>query len=534
MEQLRTQIECYSEQNVDEKSAKEALLDLLDKYGDNMLKRNPYGHITVAAIVLNQNASALLMVYHNIYQSFAWPGGHSDEEKDLLKKIMEEVKEETGLVDLQPLSGGMISLDALPVKAHIKNGEPVEAHLHYNATFALIASDRQTLAIKEDENTQVAWIGLDEWRTVCQEKHMISIYEKVIIRSLKLQEEKERIYTELSVRLLPWYEKNARALPWRNTKDPYKIWISEIMLQQTRVEAVKDYYDRFLQTLPSISDLANASEEVLLKLWEGLGYYSRVKNLQKSAKIIVEEYDGVFPEKYEQIRALPGIGDYTAAAIASYCFGKEIAAVDGNVLRVVCRAGEDYSDITKQATKKTIGEKLTKVYPTGENKENFNQSLMELGATVCLPNGTPRCNICPLNEICMANKNRVWHTLPRKAKKKPRKREEKTVFLFFCNGKIAVEKRREKGLLAGLWQFPNVTGAYKVQDALDLMKEWDIEPISVEKEILGEHIFTHIEWSMRCFYVVCKKMNERFVWLEREEIEKKIPLPSAFRQFLEQ
>ena len=273
------------------------------------------------------------------------------------------------------------------------------------------------------------------------------------------------IYQKLPEACIPWYRKNARDLPWRRTTDPYAIWLSEIMLQQTRVEAVRGYYLRFLQEFPSIQALARAEEGKLLKLWEGLGYYNRVRNMHKAAKVIMKENNGVFPSEYSEILSLPGIGEYTAGAIASTCFAEPIAAVDGNVLRLISRITEDGEDILKDTTRKRIKAYLETVYPKDTPGE-FTQSLMELGAVVCIPVGEPKCIICPARSFCRAYVHGTWRQFPVKEKKKGRKIEERTVFILQCREKMAVSQRKAKGLLANLWEFPNIEGKLPVKAAI--------------------------------------------------------------------
>ncbi|MBQ2995239.1 MAG: A/G-specific adenine glycosylase [Peptococcaceae bacterium] len=342
---------------------------------------------------------------------------------------------------------------------------------------------------------------------------------------------KQSLYAQLPDLLLPWYAENARNLPWRQDKNPYHIWLSEIMLQQTRVEAVKGYYQRFLDALPDIKALAEAPEDLLLKLWEGLGYYSRVRNLQKAAKVIMQEHDGVFPPDYKSILALPGIGEYTAGAIGSICFDIPEPAVDGNVLRIISRITENYSDVLSPATKKFVADALRSVYPTGETAYTFNQSMMELGATICVPNGAPKCTICPVQQICMAYDNDSRDQLPQKEPKKKRRIEHKTVFVLSCNGKIAVQKRPSDGLLAGLWQYPNVAGTLNIQQALDQAALWQVKPNAVQKELHDKHIFTHVEWHMVCYYLVCETENDLFTWVDNIMLESEIALPTAFKRF---
>ncbi len=336
----------------------------------------------------------------------------------------------------------------------------------------------------------------------------------------------------LPERLLPWYAAHRRDLPWRENKDPYRVWLSEIMLQQTRVEAVKGYYARFLQELPTIAALADASEQTLLKLWEGLGYYSRVRNLQKAAQTIMRDYGGRFPQTYDEVRGLAGVGPYTAGAICSICFDLPTPAVDGNVLRVMARYTASYAPVTEEKVKRETARTLAAVYPAGHCGE-FTQALMELGATVCLPNGTPLCESCPLSDLCAANRRGCWRELPVKAAKKPRRTEERTVFILRCGEKLAVCKRPERGLLAGLWQLPDVAGTLTAQEALSQAEQWGVHPCGIEKVVKRTHIFTHVEWKLTGCYLLCTQENA-FSWFTAQELREKIGLPTAYRQFLEE
>ncbi|MBQ1264648.1 MAG: A/G-specific adenine glycosylase, partial [Oscillospiraceae bacterium] len=313
--------------------------------------------------------------------------------------------------------------------------------------------------------------------------------------------------------LLSWYETARRDLPWRKDRQPYHVWLSEIMLQQTRVEAVKGYYERFLRELPTVEALASCEPDRLHKLWEGLGYYSRVKNLQKAAQTVVTEYGGTFPHDYDKIRRLAGIGDYTAGAIASICFDEPTPAVDGNVLRVLSRVTEDGSDILLQKTKKDFAERLQNIYPKGRCGD-FTQALMELGATVCVPNGEPHCEVCPLRQLCAANAHQTQAKYPVKSPKKEKKLQEKTVFVLTCDGHCAVSKRPDTGLLAGLWELPNIEGKCSAQQAISQAEAWGTQPKELIKELEKVHIFTHIKWEMRCFYIVCSQKSEQFEWVD--------------------
>ena len=340
------------------------------------------------------------------------------------------------------------------------------------------------------------------------------------------------VFKNLSQVLIPWYREHQRDLPWRRDKEPYHVWLSEIMLQQTRVEAVKGFYARFLEALPTIADLAACDDELLHKLWEGLGYYSRVRNLKKAAIRIMEDHGGVFPGEYQQIRALPGIGDYTAGAICSICFDMPRAAVDGNVLRVVSRLTEDATPIDLPAQKRAVTAALEAVYPAEAG--DFTQALMELGATLCGPNWTPKCEECPCRSFCGGARNGTAQQFPVKLPKKEKRVEEKTVFILSCDGRYALRKRSDNGLLAGLWEFPNVAGKLETEQALEVLQGKGIRVREIRKQIERKHIFTHIIWEMRGIYLEVSEETDGFIWLSAEQIEKEAALPTAFRQFWEE
>ena len=327
--------------------------------------------------------------------------------------------------------------------------------------------------------------------------------------------------------LLNWYAAGHRDLPWRRDREPYHVWISEIMLQQTRVEAVRGYYARFLAALPTAEAFADASEELCRKLWEGLGYYSRVRNAQRAAKQIAAA--GRFPESFEELRALPGIGDYTAGAIASICFEQPTPAVDGNVLRVWARFELDERPVNDPKVKKEITEALRPLYRPGRCGDT-TQALMELGATVCTPAGAPRCEVCPLKENCRAYREDRTAELPVKTEKKTRRVEEKTVFLLRCGDRIAIGKRPETGLLAGLWEYPNVEGKLSLDAALRQAEQWGVRPDAPEKITEDRHVFTHVEWKLRAVHISCKATPDRFIWATAEELERDYALPTAFRK----
>lgn len=336
------------------------------------------------------------------------------------------------------------------------------------------------------------------------------------------------IYSALPALLLPWYRENARQLPWRHNRDPYRVWVSEIMLQQTRVEAVIGYYDRFMKAFPTAYDLAEADEALVLKLWEGLGYYSRARNLQKTAKIIAFEMGGVFPDTAEALLKLPGIGAYTAGAIASICFDQPSAAVDGNVLRIMTRMTADERAIDLAAVKQDIATCLSAVYPKGSCGD-FTQALMELGACICTPK-SPKCEMCPACKICRAHSLGRETAFPVKLPKKEKRHEERTVFLLQCGDRFALCKREEGGLLSGLWQFPNCTGALSADEAVLWAKE--AVPSALIKEVHRTHIFTHIRWEMTGYLLRCDVMCEAYHWATYEEITNEYMLPTAFRMFL--
>ncbi len=332
--------------------------------------------------------------------------------------------------------------------------------------------------------------------------------------------------------LLPWFDKHKRDLPWRQNKLPYHVWLSEIMLQQTRVEAVKGYYARFLAVLPTISDLASADDELLHKLWEGLGYYSRVRNLKKAAQVIMDTYGGIFPTTHAEIRSLPGIGPYTAGAIASICYDLPTPAVDGNVLRVISRLCNDHSPIDIPSYKKDVEQQLAAIYP--QRAGDFTQALMELGATLCGPNRAPECKNCPCAHLCQAYTSGTALQLPIKSPKKAKKEDEKTVFILSCNGRYALQKRPDTGLLAGLWEFPNVAGNLDMNQGLEIVKDWRLQPQELLRQVQRQHIFTHIIWKMQGLYLEVAQTNNTFTWLTAEEIEQHTALPTAFRQFWEE
>ncbi|MDL2295685.1 A/G-specific adenine glycosylase [Lachnospiraceae bacterium OttesenSCG-928-E19] len=340
---------------------------------------------------------------------------------------------------------------------------------------------------------------------------------------------------EIKKPLLKWYRDNGRKLPWRENVSAYHTWVSEIMLQQTRVEAVKPYYARFLNQLPTIRDLAQAKEDELLKLWEGLGYYNRVRNMQKAAIQIMEEYSGEFPHSYIEIRKLKGIGNYTAGAISSIAFGEPKPAVDGNVLRVVSRLLARDDDIAKASVRSKIEEAVEEAIPS-DAPGDFNQALIEIGALVCLPNGAPKCIECPISRFCRAKAEGREHELPVKTKAKARKIQERTILIFKDGEKLAIRKREKTGLLAGLYEFPNVSGWLSMAEVKKHSKDIGLMPIRVQKLPEAKHIFSHIEWRMKGYLIRVDELEKAdkqdFLFIEPREIEKTYPIPSAFEAYM--
>ncbi|MDO5783701.1 MAG: A/G-specific adenine glycosylase [Eubacteriales bacterium] len=334
--------------------------------------------------------------------------------------------------------------------------------------------------------------------------------------------EQERLKQALET-LTAWYHAGHRDLPWRRTAEPYHVWVSEIMLQQTRVQAVIPYFERFMAALPSIPALAEAPEEQLLKLWEGLGYYSRVRNLQKAARVICSEYGGEMPRTYEELLALPGIGPYTAGAIASIACGQVCPAVDGNVLRVLSRLFAREWDIKVQAVKRQAEREIAAQMPR-DCPGDCNQALMELGAVICLPNGAPLCERCPVAALCLAKQRGIQQQLPVKAIKKARPVENRVVCLLWKDGRLALRKRPKNGLLAGLWEFPNFLEGEDMQEQLGVTVA-NVRPLRAAK-----HIFTHLEWHMTGIQAETADSGY-YTWVTPAQLEQAVALPSAFRVY---
>lgn len=354
--------------------------------------------------------------------------------------------------------------------------------------------------------------------------------------SLRIDEEIPVVVDSLDLiakPLLTWYDSGRRILPWREDPTPYHVWLSEIMLQQTRVEAVKPYYDRFICRLPDIESLASVEEEELLKLWEGLGYYNRARNLKKSAIQISTEYGGKMPEDYDKLMELTGVGSYTAGAIASIAFGKPVPAVDGNVLRILSRLRADDRDIMDAKVKKAIEEELRAVIPK-ERPGDFNQALMELGATVCVPNGSPKCGQCPWKEICQAKRQGNASEYPKKRAKKARSIEKKTVLLIQYEQRIALNKRPSEGLLAGMYEFPSIEGHQEEKKVIAYLKQLGVMPLRIRRLEPAKHIFTHKEWHMTGYYIRVDDLTGmgEYVFVDPAEIKNKYPVPSAYAAYM--
>lgn len=343
--------------------------------------------------------------------------------------------------------------------------------------------------------------------------------------------------------LLVWYGEQARILPWREPPGsdilclqqegdfPYRVWISEIMLQQTRVAAVKPYFERFLSALPGIRELAEVPDDQLLKLWEGLGYYSRAKNLKKAAQVLVSEYEAKLPSSYEELIKLPGIGSYTAGAIASIAYGIPVPAVDGNVLRVLSRVLASKRDILKQSTRRWLEEILIKVIPE-DSAGHFNQGLIEIGAIVCVPNGPPKCPVCPLSSLCLARIRGLICEIPVKTPKKKRKIEDKTVAIIQFEDTLALRRRSSEGLLASLYEFPNVEGHHSEEHLAQVFGLAADTIASIEPLPQAKHIFSHVEWHMTGYRIVLNRsIPLDYICVVREELNKSYPLPNAFAAY---
>ena len=343
-------------------------------------------------------------------------------------------------------------------------------------------------------------------------------------------------YTDLLAQAAPriaeWYAAHRVDLPWRNDPTPYHVWISEIMLQQTRIEAAIPYYHRFLAALPDVAALASVDDDALMALWQGLGYYSRARNLKKAARVLVEEYGGALPADAAKLRALPGIGDYTAGAIASIAFGLPEPAVDGNVMRVVARLTASRDDVMSTKARAAVTAALRAIYPAGEAAAALTEGLMELGERICIPNGEPRCEACPAADLCRARAGGDPARYPVRSRPKPRRIEPLTVFMLRCGDRLALRRRPEKGLLAGLWELPNVSGVLTSEEAAAYLTEQGIVPLNIAPCGEVRHIFTHVEWQMTGYLVDCQEASPAFDWFTRDQVGKTVAVPTAFRYYV--
>lgn len=340
-----------------------------------------------------------------------------------------------------------------------------------------------------------------------------------------------QVLSEIAPPLLRWYDENKRVLPFRTQPSPYRVWVSEIMLQQTRVSAALPYFERFMAELPTIADLAACPEDKLMKLWEGLGYYSRVRNLQKATRVVVEQYGGALPADYAALRALPGIGDYTAGAIASISFGLPVAAVDGNVLRVFSRLLCDEGDILRPDTKKRMTEFVLAAQPQ-DRPGDYNQALMELGALVCVPNGPPLCGQCPWQALCRAHAEGRELTLPVKAKAAARKALDYTVCLVLREDTLLLRRRPAQGLLAGLWEPVLLEGRLDKDAAAAALAALGLKVKLGAPLRPAKHVFTHLEWHMTGYVCAWQEGQPAgSVWASRAQLEEDYALPNAFKAY---
>lgn len=330
--------------------------------------------------------------------------------------------------------------------------------------------------------------------------------------------------------LLAWYDHNKRILPWRDHPTPYAVWVSEIMLQQTRVEAVKPYFHRFMTELPTLEELAQCDDERLAKLWEGLGYYNRVRNMKKCAIQCVEQYDGTLPASYEALLSLPGIGAYTAGAIASIAYRIPVPAVDGNVLRVFSRVLCSEDDIMKESTKKKFQTIIQEYLP--KRCDAFNQALMEIGALICVPNGAPQCQLCPVASECMAYQSGEQLRLPIKQPKKKRTIEKKCVMVILCDNQVHLMQRPSHGLLANLFEFDVKEAHYTKEEALAYASKLG-EPISIVPLHDSKHIFTHKEWHMNGWMIFLAKHKDEGIWASQKEVLETYAIPTALKVYKE-
>lgn len=335
-------------------------------------------------------------------------------------------------------------------------------------------------------------------------------------------------------KLLDWYERNRRDLPWRENKDPYRIWVSEIMLQQTRVDTVIPYFERFISNFPTPEALAAAEEDEVIKAWEGLGYYSRARNLHTAVKEVVEKYGGKVPDDPEVISGLKGVGSYTAGAILSIAYDRRTPAVDGNVFRVLSRWFALWDDVSKVSTRRKF-EELDRTLIPEDRPGDFNQALMELGALICTPL-SPDCGSCPVREECQARKEGVQAELPVKRKGKPPVPARMTLGWVRQDSRILLFRRPREGLLGGMWGLPTVeTSPEETVPGETLQKRMAAQGLELELGSVGgelEHVFSHRRWFVTLVEALClseEKLPEDYRWVEEEEIAE-YPLPTVYRK----
>lgn len=351
------------------------------------------------------------------------------------------------------------------------------------------------------------------------------------VNEVNLIQWKEAEIEEFQHKVLSWYMGNRREMPWREEPSPYRIWISEIMLQQTRVDTVIPYFNNFMEKYPTVESLAGSHEDELMKYWEGLGYYSRIRNIRETAVNIVSNYGGQIPETYDELLKLKGVGEYTAGAIASEAFGQKVPAVDGNVFRVFARLTAKEDDLRDLKFQKKLKEAVKSVLPENEIGD-FNQGLIELGALICIPKGSPKCGLCPVKDLCLSNKLDLQDKIPVKSKAKQRTVQEKTVFILQYQDKFAVRKRDDQNLLAGLFEIPNVEGFYTVDEARIVVEEMGFTVSDLHMIKDRKVIFTHIEWILQGYYVHVENENEQYVFDTKENLIQKYTFATAFREYL--
>ena len=345
--------------------------------------------------------------------------------------------------------------------------------------------------------------------------------------------------------LVQWYETNKRTLPWRDTGDAYDVWLSEIMLQQTRVEFVKERFIHFKEVLPDIVSLAECNDDQLMKLWEGMGYYSRARNLKKCADIVCAQYNGVLPDEYHELLKLPGIGFYTAGAIASIAYNKPVPSVDGNVMRVLARRLNEERDIRRDDVKKEYFLLLQafydQYYPSLKTDypslpSSLTQALMELGALVCVPNGVPKCQVCPWKDICQAHVNNTTDRIPYRSPLRSRKTVNRTILVIRDEKRFLLHKRPEKGLLAGLYEFIGIEESVSKTQALSCTETLGLEPLRIKPLPDSVHIFSHVEWHMKAFEVMVAEIESLpgsdYLLLTKKELQQ-FAVPSAFHAYKE-